>query len=49
MLDSRNSGQEIESDGFDKDFNKEQLWFCSIGRILDFRDYVQEIETDGFD
>ena len=27
MLDFNDSGQEIENDSFDKDFNKEMLWF----------------------
>ena len=26
-VDFRDSGQEIGNDGFDKDFNKEMLWF----------------------
>ena len=49
MLDVSDSGQEIENHGFDKDFNKEMLWFWSTGRMLDFRDSGQETENDGFD
>ena len=49
MLDFRDSGQEIENDAFDKDFNKEMLRCCSTGRMLDFRDSGQEIDNYTFD
>ena len=49
MLDFRDSDQEMENYGFDKDFNGDMLWFGSLGRMLDFRDSGQEIEDDSFD
>ena len=49
MLNSSDSGQELENGGFDKEFKKEILWFRSTGRILNFSDSGQEIENDGFD
>ena len=33
MLDFRDSGQEIENDGFDKDFNKE-MWVPGNAMVL---------------
>ena len=48
MLDLEDSGHKIENHGFEKDCNKEVLWFGSTGRILDFRDSGQKTENDGF-
>ena len=33
MLHFRDSGQEIENEGFDKEFKKELLWFLKHGTI----------------
>ena len=49
MLHFRDSGEEIENDGFDKDFNKEMLWFSSAGRMLVSRILVRRLENYVFD
>ena len=49
MLHVRDSGQEIENDSFDKDFNREILWFSGTGRMLDGRDSDQDTAICSFD